>query len=286
VLKAGRPPAGVLTAGRTTTILLGAPPHPVRRPPARRSRPGTTMEHSVNPSPPANGRMENRTLRERVYEVLRDDILSGHLGPGAELSEVALAERLGVSRGPIREALGLLCAQGLVTMQPRRGAYVSVLTRQEFLEAYQVREALEALAARLACERVDDDAIAALEALHEEMCAAVRDRAVQRFFDANQRFHLTLVALSGNGRLIDIHAQLVQRMGRYIARSLSLRGNLERSLGEHQEIIDALRARDGARAAAAVSLHIQVPQSSTAMTPDEIFENMDRAADGADALPS
>ena len=95
--------------------------------------------------------MENRTLRERVYELLREDILSGQLGPGAELSEVALAERLGVSRGPIREALGLLCAQGLVTMQPRRGAYVSVLTRQEFLEAYQVREALEALAARLAC---------------------------------------------------------------------------------------------------------------------------------------
>ena len=178
--------------------------------------------------------MENRTLRERVYEILLDDILSGHLGPGAELSEVALAERLGVSRGPVREALGLLCAQGLVTMQPRRGAYVSVLTREEFLEAYQVREVLEALAARLASAHVDDRDIDALEALHEEMRGAVRDKAVQRFFDANQRFHLSLVALSGNGRLIEIHAQLIQRMGRYMARSLSLRGNLERSLGEHQ----------------------------------------------------
>jgi DNA-binding GntR family transcriptional regulator len=174
------------------------------------------MEHTVNSPASDNGRMESRTLRERVYEVLRDDILSGHLGPGAELSEVARAERLGVSRGPIREAPRLLCAQGLVTMQPRRGAYVSVLTRQEFLEAYQVREAIEALAARLVSARLHDDDIVALEALHEEMRIAVRDRAVQRFFDANQRFHLSLVALSGNGRLIEMHDQLVQRMGRYM----------------------------------------------------------------------
>jgi DNA-binding GntR family transcriptional regulator len=240
------------------------------------------MEPTVNS--PSSGRMENRTLRERVYELLRDDILSGQLGPGAELSEVALAERLGVSRGPIREALGLLCAQGLVTMQPRRGAYVSVLTREEFLEAYQVREALEALAARLASERLEDGDIAELEALHEEMRRAVGSKAVERFFDANQRFHLSLVALSGNGRLIEMHAQLVQRMGRYIARSLSLRGNLERSVGEHQEIIDALRAGDGARAAAAVSVHIQVPQTSMELAPDEIFESLDGAANGADVL--
>jgi DNA-binding GntR family transcriptional regulator len=236
------------------------------------------MDHTVNSAASVNGRMENRTLRERVYEVLRDDILSGHLGPGAELSEVALAERLGVSRGPIREALSLLCAQGLVTMQPRRGAYVSVLTRQEFLEAYQVREALEALAARLASGRLQDDDIAALEALHEEMCRAVRDRAVQRFFDANQRFHLSLVALSGNGRLIEMHDQLVQRMGRYMARSLSLRGNLERSIGEHEEIIEALRSRDAERAATAVSVHIQVPQMSIEQIPDEVFSSMETGA--------
>jgi DNA-binding GntR family transcriptional regulator len=229
------------------------------------------MEYSTNPSTAAigDGRMENRTLRERVYEILREDILSGQLGPGAELSEVALADRLGVSRGPIREALGLLRAQGLVTMQPRRGAYVSVLTRQEFLEAYQVREALEALAARLASERLGDEDIAEFEALHDELRRAVRDRAVQRFFDANQRFHATLVALSGNGRLIAVHAQLVEQMGRYMARSLSLRGSLERSLEEHEQILDALRARDGARAAEAVSLHIQVPQASIALMPDD-----------------
>jgi DNA-binding GntR family transcriptional regulator len=237
------------------------------------------MERTANSTAAADGRLENRTLRERVYELLREDILSGRLGPGAELAEVALAERLGVSRGPIREALGLLCAQGLVTMQPRRGAYVSVLTRQEFLEDYQVREALEALGARLAAARLEDDDLAELELLHEEMRRAVRDRAVQRFFDANQRFHMSLVALSGNGRLIEMHDQLVQRMGRYIARSLTLRGNIERSVAEHQEILDALRERDGERAAAAVSHHIHVPLTQIEQAGDEIF-------DGNGAVPS
>ena len=163
-----------------------------------------------------------------------------------------------------------------------------MLTREEFLEAYHVREALEALAARRASELLDDGDIVALEALHEEMRRAVRDKAVQRFFDANQRFHLSLVALSGNGRLIDLHAQLIHRMGRYMARSLSLRGNLERSLGEHRDIIDALRSRDADRAAAAVGLHIHVPQSSTEQIPDEIFDTMDTGPEerGADVLPA
>ena len=223
----------------------------------------------------ADARLENRTLGERVYDLLREDILSGHLGPGAELSEVALAERLGVSRGPVREALGRLSAQGLVTIQPRRGAYVSVLTRQEFLEAYQVREVLEALAARLAVTSLRPEDLAELEALQGEMLQAARDKAVRSFFDANHRFHLRLVSLSGNGRLIETHAQLTERMGRYMARSLSLRGNLERSLQEHREILDALRDRDGLRAAAAVGAHIHVPQLSIELEGENIFDGVD-----------
>jgi DNA-binding GntR family transcriptional regulator len=223
----------------------------------------------------ADVRLENRTLGERVYDLLREDILSGHLGPGAELSEVALAERLGVSRGPVREALGRLSAQGLVTIQPRRGAYVSVLTRQEFLEAYQVREVLEALAARLAVTSLRPEDLAELEALQGEMLQAARDKAVRSFFDANHRFHLRLVSLSGNGRLIETHAQLTERMGRYMARSLSLRGNLERSLQEHREILDALRDRDGPRAAAAVGAHIHVPQLSIELEGENIFDGAD-----------
>src|SRR5437763_16834130 len=91
-------------------------------------------------------RLENRTLWERVYDHLRSEIRAGRLVPGAELNEVALSQELGVSRGPIREALGRIAAQGLVTIRPRRGAVVRAPSGDEFAEAYQVRESLEVMA--------------------------------------------------------------------------------------------------------------------------------------------
>ena len=102
-------------------------------------------EAALSPAP-----VENLTLWQRVYDHLRAEILAGRLGPGTELAEVALSELLGVSRGPLREAIGRLAAEGLVTVRPRRGAVVRSLSKQEFVELYQVREALEMLAVRLA----------------------------------------------------------------------------------------------------------------------------------------
>ena len=131
------------------------------------------------------------------------------------------------------------------------------------------------LAARLAVTSLRPEDLAELEALQGEMLQAARDKAIRSFFDANHRFHLRLVALSGNGRLIETHAQLTERMGRYMARSLSLRGNLERSLQEHREILDALRDRDGLRAAAAVGAHIHVPQLSIELEGESIFDGAD-----------
>src|SRR6476646_10902876 len=120
--------------------------------------------------------LDGRTLWQRVYDHLRAEILSGRLGPGAELAEVALAEQLGVSRGPIREAIGRLASEGLVTVRPRRGAVVSSLSKEEFLELYQVREALELMAVKLAVPRLGDEDVAALEGLVERMAVhAERD---------------------------------------------------------------------------------------------------------------
>src|SRR5437879_12658694 len=108
---------------------------------------------------------ENLTLWQRVYEHLREEILSEHLEPGAELQEVALSEELGVSRGPIREAIGRLAAEGLVTVRPRRGALDRSLSKDEFLELYQVREALEVMAARLAVRKLAAGDLGELEGL-------------------------------------------------------------------------------------------------------------------------
>jgi DNA-binding GntR family transcriptional regulator len=99
---------------------------------------------------------DNLTLSQRVYEHLRDEILADRLLPGTELSEVALSRELAVSRGPIREAMGRLAAEGLITMRPRRRAEVRSLTPQELIDAYQVREALEVMAVRLLISRVTE----------------------------------------------------------------------------------------------------------------------------------
>src|SRR5438552_13308929 len=110
-------------------------------------------------------KLENRTLWQRVHDHLRTEIRAERLLPGAELQEVALSQELGVSRGPVREALGRLAAEGLVTVRPRRGAVVRELSAREFIEAYQVREALEMMAVRLAVPKLSADDTAAMQGL-------------------------------------------------------------------------------------------------------------------------
>jgi len=204
--------------------------------------------------------LDNRTLWEQVRDRLREDILAGRLEPGTELSEVALAKDFGTSRGPLREALGRLASEGLVTITPRRGAVVAQLSREEFIDAYQVREALETLAVRLAVPLMSDAEIAHLRELCELMDRAARDDEVRVFFDTNNSFHETLVRGSRNRKLHDVHRMLVGQMVPYLPRSLELRGNLQQSVAEHQAILAAIEERDVERAAALLAEHIEVPQ--------------------------
>jgi DNA-binding GntR family transcriptional regulator len=214
---------------------------------------------------------ENLTLWQRVYEHLREEILSEHLEPGAELLEVPLSEELGVSRGPIREAIGRLAAEGLVTVRPRRGAVVRSLSKDEFLELYQVREALEMLAVRLAVPKLEPDDVAQLEQLIEAMSGHAERDEVTEFFAANLAFHGRLFAASGNTKLQELYAQLLGQMGRFRMRSLTLRGNLQRSVAEHRAILRAAKRGDADRAAHLMSEHIRVPQRRLqALTEDEL----------------
>ncbi|HTE62625.1 MAG TPA: GntR family transcriptional regulator [Solirubrobacteraceae bacterium] len=203
--------------------------------------------------------LENRTLREQVFEHLRDEILSDRLPPGTELQEVALAESLGISRGPLREALGRLAAEGLVTIRPRRGATVTRYTRQEFVDSYQIRGALESLAMRLAVPRLTDDDRAALHRLTDEMADHMQRSDVQAFFAANREFHRTFVDASGNERLREMHEQLVRQMGRLLSKSLALRGSLDQSVSEHRAILEAVDGGDAELAARLLEQHVEVP---------------------------
>jgi DNA-binding GntR family transcriptional regulator len=204
--------------------------------------------------------LDNRTLWEQVRDRLREDILAGSLEPGAELSEVALARDFGISRGPLREALGRLASEGLVTVTPRRGAVVTQLSRREFIDAYQVREALETLAVRLAVPLMSETEVAHLRELCELMARAATGGQVRLFFDTNNSFHEALVRGSRNRKLYELYRLLVGQMAPYLPRSLELRGNLEQSVAEHEAILAAVDARDAERAAGLLAEHIEVPQ--------------------------
>jgi DNA-binding GntR family transcriptional regulator len=202
---------------------------------------------------------ENLTLSQRVYKHLREEILADRLSPGTELSEVALAQELAISRGPIREAMGRLAAEGLIKVQPRRRAVVRSLTPQELIDAYEVREALEVLAVRLAVPRVTEDDLARLEQLVDQMAGHAKANAIGDFFTANVAFHETLCELSGNAKLQEVHHRLEGEIGRFQARTLALRGSLDGSLTEHRAILAAIRLRNVEKAAALAAAHVRVP---------------------------
>lgn len=204
--------------------------------------------------------LDRRTLWQQAHDHLRDEILSGRLTPGTELSEVALAESLGVSRGPIREALGRLAAEGLVTVRPRRGAIVRALSNDEFIEAYQVREALEMMAMRLAVPKLSVEHIAELELRIDEMTARGEAGDVAGFFEANSAFHQVFFEAAGNRMLAGLYTQLRGQIDRHRPRSLELRGDLRRSIAEHKAILRAAKVGNSERAVRLVSEHIRVPQ--------------------------
>jgi DNA-binding GntR family transcriptional regulator len=212
-----------------------------------------------SPSPERSA-VDGRTLWQRVHEHLRDEILSGRLTPGTELSEVALAESLGVSRGPIREALGRLAAEGLVTIRPRRGAVVRALSSDEFIEAYQVREALEMMAVRLAVPKLTKEDTVAMEQLIADMTSRGEADDVHGFFEANTEFHQRFFEVAGNRMLAELYRQLRGQVDRHRLRSVELRGDLTRSIAEHKAILRAAASGDVERAVHLVSEHIRVPQ--------------------------
>ncbi len=204
--------------------------------------------------------LDHRTLWQRVHEHLRDEIISGRLPPGTVLQEVALSGSLGVSRGPIREALGRLATEGLVTITPRRGAVVRALSSEEFIEAYQVREALEIMAVRLAVPKLDGEDLADMARLVDAMASRAEVGDVQGFFELNTEFHQRFFEVAGNRMLAQLYRQLRGQIDRHRLRSLQLRGDLRRSIAEHRAILSAAETGDVERAAQLASDHIRVPQ--------------------------
>jgi len=214
----------------------------------------TLMPHSSAAfKRPARSRAD---LHGELLEELRDLIVEGELPAGSRVAERVLCERFGVSRTPLREALKVLAAEGLIELLPNRGARIARLTAEDIAQTLKVIGTLEALAGELACERLTAEELAEIRALHLEMLAhhARRDRPA--YFKANQAIHQAVVAASGNTVLALTYAGLSGRIrrARYAA-NLDLR-RWDEAVAEHELILQALAARDGARLAKLLRTHL------------------------------
>ena len=190
-------------------------------------------------------RIAERALYEQVAERLRTSILAHTLGPGSWIDEQALAAEYGISRTPLREALKVLAAEGLVTMKLRRGAYVTEVSERDLAEVYHLLALLESDAAVAVAQTATAPQIAELEALHRELESHVADR--DRFFAANERFHVRLLELADNRWRNQMVADLrkVMKLNRH--HSLFKQGRIEASLEEHRRIMAAIKARNTVR---------------------------------------
>jgi len=204
----------------------------------------------------------HKQLWEAVADQLRDEILDGRLAAGARLVEAELAERFGVSRGPIRDALQELARGGLAVDLPRRGTFVSSLTERDLGEVYVIRRAIEEAAARLTIERADDADVAAIFETLATAEAAYGGDDLASAWDADMAFHRTYCRLSGNGRLLDLFDQLASQTVLLMRTTLESHASLAWTppVEVHRRIAQAIADRDVARATEAVGAHYQYTQ--------------------------
>ena len=208
---------------------------------------GTNFELNMNDFLP---------LRDVVFNTLRQAILRGELQPGERLLEIHLANKLGVSRTPIREAIRKLELEGLVLMIPRKGAVVAEITEKSLRDVLEVRRALEELAVKLACDKIQDEEIEELKAAAKEFEKALGTGDVTVYAEADVKFHDIIYRATDNQRLIQLLFNLREQMYRYRVEYLKREESHGTLLIEHKKIIEAIASRDMEASADAVCQHI------------------------------
>ena len=194
-----------------------------------------------------------RSEKDRIYQALRREILTLELSPRALLVETALARRFGVSKTPIREALAVLQRDGLVEALPRKGYLVTPITVNDVDDLFELRVALEGMAAELAAMRMSPEELAYLESLQPPRAVDPTVGDMRKFLDYNGNFHAAIARGSRNGRLVKLIQQVNEEMSRMIAASYEI--------GEHKTVLAALRSGNPAAARAAMVEHISASQS-------------------------
>lgn len=203
----------------------------------------------------------HRPLRDVVCDEIRDQIISGRHLPGTRLIEDQLARDLGVSRSPVREALRVLEAEGFIDMVPRKGVVVSSISSDEAAEVFEVRIALEALAARLAARKASTTSVAHLTGILDEAEEALSHHDVVRLARLNTEFHELVLDVAGNGYLRDVMIPLRGRMQWIFGQTAGgQRGH--RSLAEHRQLAQAIADHDEEGAARSAAQHVRSAQAT------------------------
>ena len=196
-------------------------------------------------------------LRDVVFNTLRKAILRGELKPGERLMEIQLANKLGVSRTPIREAIRKLELEGLVLMIPRKGAEVAEITIKDLEDVLEVRAALEELAVCDACENITEEQILALKEAADNFQAALESDDLVKCAETDMAFHEIIYSATNNKRLLQILNNLREQMYRYRVEYLKDETIYPRLLKEHKDIAESLRRKDKSRASETMREHVK-----------------------------
>ena len=201
-------------------------------------------------------------LRDVVFNTLRRAILKGELKPGERLMEITLADKLGVSRTPIREAIRKLELEGLVVMAPRKGAKVASITERDLNDVLEVRKGMEVLAISLACKRITGEELEKLETIEQSFQKLIESGNLTELAEMDVKFHDTIYQATNNQRLVQLLNNLREQMYRYrmeYLKDIAVRRTLAE---EHKAICRALRERDEQQAEQYVSIHIDNQQKA------------------------
>jgi DNA-binding GntR family transcriptional regulator len=212
-------------------------------------------EPAAKPSTPR----DDVSLHDEILGLLRNHIVEGHIPDGGRISERRLCEMLKISRTPLREALKVLAAEGLVDLLPNRGARVRPLNADDIGELFDLMGGLEGLAGRLACEKITDQTIEKIEQLHHDMYGFYMRQDMQGYFRMNQSIHCAIVEASGNAALLATYESLAGRIRRvrYSANFARNRGRWSEAMREHEAILDALRRRAGSELSDILFQHLR-----------------------------
>jgi DNA-binding GntR family transcriptional regulator len=201
-------------------------------------------------------RLVHNSLHDEVAAQLRERIFAGELSPGMFLDEVQLAEQLKISRTPLREALKVLTAEGLVRHEPRRGCFVNEVTEKDLDEIFPVIALLEGRCAYEAALHASDGDLEALEEMHQKLARHAKARRINEYYATNLAIHEAIIALAGNRWLAGVIGDLRKILKLARQQQLHAPGRLDQSLSEHLAVFAALKARDAEGAEAAMRTHL------------------------------